>query len=185
MNRIVEKVDDISSLTDFYCGVKSMDTFIHSKYNGLNDFVTHGLTNLWIVRECDEVIGFFALSKSALILNSFDIRNLEDETNSNDIFELRESFPALKIDYLAIREDLKFKGLGSDLLLTICDGAKSDRFSATMFIIVDALDTPEYSAVEFYNKNYFKESEYGLVKNQNKQIYGDKVDTKLMYLPLF
>lgn len=33
MNRIVEKVDDISPLTDFYCGVKSMDTFIHSKSN--------------------------------------------------------------------------------------------------------------------------------------------------------
>lgn len=54
-----------------------------------------------------------------------------------------------------------------------------------MFIIVDALDIEEYSAVNFYKKNYFKYSEYGIVKNQNKRLYGERTDTRLMYLPLF
>lgn len=185
MNRVIENVDNTEMLSDFHCGIPSMDDFIHKKRNGLNDFVIHGLTSLWIIREADQVIGFFALSKSALILNSIDVREIEGSGSEKDIFELRESFPAIKIDYLAVSIDHKSNRLGSEILSIIREGAIRDKFSASMFIIVEALDTPDYSAVGFYRKNFFRESEYGLVKKQSKRIYGERIDTSLMYLPLF
>lgn len=185
MNRVIENVDNAELLHNFHCGIPSMDDFIHKKKNGLNDFVIHGLTSLWIIREGDQVIGFFALSKSALILNSIDVREMEENGSEKDFFELRESFPAIKIDYLAVSDHHRSNRLGSEILSIIREGTIRDKFSASMFIIVEALDTPEYSAVEFYRKNYFRESEYGLVKKQSKRIYGERVDTSLMYLPLF
>lgn len=53
MNRVIENVDNTSSLSDFYCGVLSMDEFIHKKHEGLNDFVVNGLTSLWVIKEND------------------------------------------------------------------------------------------------------------------------------------
>ena len=64
----------------------------------------------------------------------------------------------------------------------IVDYAAKDQLSATKFITVEALDTPEYSAVKFY-KNYcdFEFSEVGRVKNQFKMCNGVMPTTHRMY----
>lgn len=182
---IVERAENVSVLSDFFCGIKQMDDFIH-QHDGLKLYVESKLTNLWIIRRESLIIGIFALSKSSLILNSYDVRDVKTENSENleTIFEQVESFPALKIDYLAIRNDFRGKRIGSEVVGLIREKILDDRLSATMFIIVEAYDTMSYSSVGFYRKNYFKESEYGLVKNQNKRREGKLVDTKLMYLPL-
>lgn len=95
-----------------------------------------------------------------------------------------ESFPALKIDYIAIQEGHRKMGLGSDILSLIREKALEDEFSATSFIIVEAYDSPSYSSVRFYLKNCFRQSDYGLVKAQNKSREGITGDTCLLYLPL-
>lgn len=181
----VERTEDVSVLFDFYCGIEEMDKFIHS-YEGLKLFVESKLTNLWLIRQEKSIVGLFALSKSSLILNSYDIRNVRARTPQamESLFEQIDSFPALKIDYIAIQKDFRKRGTGSDVLGLIRDEAINDKLSSTLFIIVEAFDTELYSSVGFYKKNYFKESEYGMVKNQNKSREGISVDTKLMYLPL-
>lgn len=183
---IVERVDNISSLADFYCGIDQMDNFIHAQ-NGLELFVESKLTNLWIIRQGSIVIGFFALSKSSLILNTYDIRNVQSDSSIplKSLFEQIQSYPALKIDYIAIQKNLRSRKIGSRILGLIREKALSDELSSTLFIIVEAFDVASYSSVGFYKKNYFKESEYGIVQNQNKSRDGISVDTKLMYLPLF
>ena len=62
------------------------------------------------------------------------------------------------------------------------DFAAKDRLSATKFITVEALDTPEYSAVNFY-KNHcdFEFSEVGKLRNQNKIYNGEMPTTQRMY----
>jgi len=48
-NLDIVRVDDTSALTDFKCGVKSMDDFIHDRENGLAKFIRLRLSNLWVV----------------------------------------------------------------------------------------------------------------------------------------
>lgn len=92
----IERALNVSALASFFCGVKSMDRFIHDEHNGLGKYVENGLTNLWIVRQDGLICGFYALSKSSLIINSEDIRNLSRKEEGYYWFDLESSFPSVK-----------------------------------------------------------------------------------------
>ena len=107
----IERAADTSALSDFWCGVKSMDDFIHDTEKGLAKFIQLRLSNLWIVFEGDKAVAFFALSKDALMLNSEDRRNIERKEQNTialpnpddaDKFWDKEKYPAIEIDYLAV-----------------------------------------------------------------------------------
>lgn len=183
----LERTDDVSVLSNFFCGIAYMDNFIHND-DGLKLFVEARLTNLWIVRQENDIIGFFALSKGSLVLSTQDICDVKSESNLSfqSLIKDVDSCPALRIDYLAIRKDYRGRGIGSGILDAIRQATLEDKLSSTLFLIVDAYDTNSYSSVGFYRKNFFKMSDYGLTKNQNKMLWqGINPDTKLMYLPLF
>lgn len=186
----IKRADNTSALSDFRCGVKSMDDFIHDKKNGLAKFIEYGLSNLWLVYEGEKVVAFFALSKDVLILNTNDAHNiLEDENLSSLLPQENETkfwdhdkFPAIEIDYLAVCEEKRNKHLGTALVNKIVDFAAQDSLSATKFITVEALDTNEYSAVKFYKEHCdFELSDYGIVQNENKVRDGERPTTRLMY----
>lgn len=188
----IKRVDNASALSNFNCGIKSMDDFIHNKDYGLPKFIEYGLSNLWIVYENNNVVAFFSLSKDILILNSEDIRQIGNDKSMSlvlppqdeDKFWEQEKYPAIEIDYLAvcerIRKDTKYH-LGTFIIEFIAKRAIEDQLSATMFLTVEALDSRDYSATEFYKKCGFEYSEHGLVQNQNKINSGDKPTTKRMY----
>lgn len=164
-----------------------MDKFIHDPKFGLELYVKAGLTNLWVVLKQRQAVAFFALSKSSLILNSIDLMDIKAKgTNPiEELYDTVDAFPSIKIDYFAVEHNHQSEGLGSALINLIREKAISDELSSTLFLTVDAFHTSDYSAVPFYKKNYFIESEYGIVKNQNKMREGISVDTRLLYLPLF
>ena len=81
----IERAADTSALSNFRCGVKSMDDFIHNKRNGLGKFIQLRPSNLWIVYEDETAVAFFALSKDALMLNSEDRRNMEHKEQNTNI----------------------------------------------------------------------------------------------------
>lgn len=192
----IRRAGNTSALQSFYCGVKSMDDFIHDKDNGLAKFIDLGVSNLWLVYKSgsEKVIAFFALSKDALVLNSEDKRNIEghpgkpDSLVSPDNWERfwdEEKYPAIELDYFAVCKELRDKKdihLGSFLIDEICRMSHSDVLSATKFITVEALDTPEYSAVNFYKKCDFQFSEKA--RNQamfNSSMTGERPTTQRMY----
>jgi len=137
-------------------------------------------------------VAFFSLSKDTLILNSEDIRQIGNNKAISSVppsqdegkFWEQEKYPAIEIDYLAvcerIRKDPKYH-LGTFIIEFIAKRAIEDQLSATMFLTVEALDTRDYSAIEFYTKCGFEYSEHGLVKNQNKIVNGEIPTTKRMY----
>lgn len=190
------RAEDTSALHGFYCGVKSMDDFIHDKTNGLAKFIALGVSNLWLVYNggTDKVVAFFALSKDALVLNNEDKRNIESYPGKpNTIvssenwarFWDEEKYPAIEIDYFAVCKELRDKKeihLGTFLIDEICRMSHSDILSATKFLTVEALDTPEYSAVRFYQKCDFQFSEKA--RNQaffNASMTGERATTQRMY----
>lgn len=190
----IERAADTSALSNFRCGVKSMDDFIHNKRNGLGKFIQLRLSNLWIVYEDETAVAFFALSKDALMLNSEDRRNMEHkEQNTNilpsnsddaDKFWEKEKYPAIEIDYFAVckeKRENQNDHLGTYIIEEICRMVEADIFSATMFLTVEALDTKEYSAVDFYRKCDFEFSDIAQNKYYYESMHGNQPITRRMY----
>lgn len=183
--RIV-RTDDTGVLTSFYCGIQDMDAFIHDDIKGLKHYIDLGLTNLWVVYKEDLPVAFFALSKSALILNYYDREELERNNAyiDDDIYKTKDSYPAIEIDYLAVDKRYRKEGIGQDILALISERAAQDDFSATLFLTVNSLHTQAYSAVSFYSKCGFKESEYGKIRSYNNEFNDTTPTTMLMYKPI-
>lgn len=193
----LKRADDTSALISFYCGVKSMDDFIHDRAEGLEKHIRLHLSNLWLVYEENEVVAFFALSKDALVLNNEDRKNV-DEANRKSGTQLAEEddeyfwgsdkFSAIEIDYLAVCEDKRTaRGdhLGTLLINIISQKAMADALSSTLFLTVEALDSAEYSAVDFYKSCGFNFSDKAL--NQYRYevtMNGHRPLTRRMYKPL-
>lgn len=183
---------DASLLEQFWCGVESMDNFIHDRENGLEKFISLHLSNLWLVYEGLKIVAFFALSKDALMLNTDDKHTLIEEgqrhedmpSGDEDKFWSKEKFPAIEIDYLAVckekREDPD-EHLGKFIVNAIAQKALKDDLSATLFVTVEALDTKEYSAVQFYRKCDFKFSEVAQNRYYYAQKYGETPTTRRMF----
>ena len=189
----IRRADDTSALFDFRCGVQSMDDFIHDSENGLAIFIKLRLSNLWIVFEKDKAVAFFALSKDALILNHSDRQTIErDKEKANalaapedaDKLWEKEKYPAIEIDYLAVCKEKREEAgehLGTAIIQKIAQFAANDKLSATMFLTVEALDTKEYSAVEFYRNCDFEFSEVAQNKYNYELMYGNQPTTRRMY----
>ena len=189
----IRRADDTSALFDFRCGVQSMDDFIHDPDNGLAKFIKLRLSNLWIVFEKDKAVAFFALSKDALILNHSDRQTIErDKEKANalaapedaDKLWEKEKYPAIEIDYLAVCKEKREEAgdhLGTAIIQKIAQFAANDKLSATMFLTVEALDTKEYSAVEFYRNCDFEFSEVAQNKYNYELMFGNQPTTRRMY----
>lgn len=187
------RADDTSALSDFRCGVPSMDNFIHDRENGLAKFIKLRLSNLWVVLEDGKAVAFFALSKDALMLNNEDRRNIESKERNAaalpspddaDKFWNKEKYPAYEIDYLAVckeKRDNPDEHLGTYIIEEISKMAETDFFSATMFLTVEALDTREYSAVQFYRHCDFEFSEVAQNKYNYDAMFGNQPTTRRMY----
>ena len=189
----IKRAEDTSALKDFVCGVPSMDSFIQDQENGLSKFIKLRLSNLWIVYEGDKIVAFFALSKDAIILNNEDRRNIESNTShqgaiaapeDEDMFWGKEKYPAIEIDYFAVckeKRELNSDHLGTYIINLIAQKALLDPFSSTLFLTVDALDTKEYSAVDFYRSCDFEYSDVAQNKYNYDSMYGNQPTTRRMY----
>ena len=184
---IVERVDNTSTLSNFYCGIKAMDDFIHDSKNGLLKYIQAHLTNLWIIRKNQETIALFSLSKNSVVINTWDKENLKMNAVDivDDFFYTKSNYPSVEIDYLAIKEPYRKKGLGEYILALILAKVREDKLSATLFLSLDAYDSKEYSSVAFYKKCGFLINEYGLLINQNKVRNGEVPLTVRIFKPIW
>ena len=188
----IKRADDISALFNFRCGVKAMDDFIHDKEKGLAKYIELKLSKLWLVYEGEEVVAFFALSKDALVLNSQDRNIIEKDKNKSsalpakeeNVFWEQEKYPAIEIDYLAVREDKRTENncnLGSTIIESIAHIAANDNLTSTLFLTVEALHTDYYSTIGFYKKCNFAYSEKDMDNYEYNKRYGTTFTTRRMY----
>ncbi len=130
----------------------------------------------YVVRYQDEVVAVFALSFDSLDLDADDKEELETgisstgtpdvDWNYKDTFYAKPRYPALDIAYLAVQKRWRGQGVGSLLINTIAEQARSQTFAGCQFLTVDALATSEYSAVGFYSR-------CGFTPNEVKKPYKD------------
>ena len=179
---VIEHVDDTSAFHNFYCGVSSMDQFIHG---ALEQSVKNHFCQLYSVTIDGEVVALFSLTFDSLTLD-FDDKEELQITGSVHVPELYEEvfwdkqhYPALEISYLAVREDFRCRGLGKEIIEIIADKAASQQIGGCQFLTVEAYreHSPEssYSAIGFYHKVNFAPCEYPNPYN----------DTLRMFRPLY
>lgn len=135
-----ERTDDMSVLSDFYCGVKEMDEYIHNrlqaKINRMQELESY------VVREEGNIVGMTAIREKPLEVRTSD--------------GTRFSIDALEIEYLAVREDLRETGIGESIVQWIDDKARNEHPDCK-YLSVNALVDPDYgyTAVPFYEKCRF------------------------------
>ena len=190
----IEKTTDTSVLCDFYCGVQGLDDLFHS--SRFQNMVAYHLTNLYTVYMRGELVGLFSISSNNLILNSTDFDFMKmgsvpkpDIDIHDESFWERDSYPAVEIDYLAVRKEYR-KGyrkssdvkVGMLLMDAIIDMVENDNKAAAMSLVVDALCTREDNSVGFYQKCGFVPSERAREQAQWNNSFTDVVPaTQRMY----
>ena len=135
-----ERTDDMSVLSDFYCGIDEMDRFIHSRLQDKVDEMPE--LESYIIREDGDIVAMTAIREKPLEIRKSD--------------GTRFSIDALEIEYLAVRKDLRETGIGELVVKWIDEKARKEH-AHCRYLSVNALVDPDYgySAVPFYEKCSF------------------------------
>lgn len=161
---VIEKLDDFSRLSNFFCGIAQMDNFIHENLKICND--NHYCTTFVVIENgSNEIVALFSLSFDSVNLGAYDFEDINNGASGTDMmdvdenyrvtFERKYTYPALEITYLAVRKDRRGQKIGIDLVYEIAERAKKQNIAGCLFLTVNALHTKEYSAVGFYEKCKF------------------------------
>ena len=172
----VTEETDVSILADFYCGLPTMDDYIHG--GGLQRHISAHECKFSVVRSAEDgIVAMFVISKGQLFLDEDCKDDLEmkfpgigEEPIVAEYWKTG-CFPSLEIDYLAVRQDCRQseRHVGSWVIRKIMSYAP--EYGNPLFLSVAAYSTREYSAVPFYHHNGFWSAEF---PNMN-------IDTLRMY----
>lgn len=152
-----ERTTDASVLSDFFCGINSMDEYIHEE---LQDYVSMGNCKMYIVREDNDIVAMFCLDNSTLMLSDATRENMRKgvkpcplgTSDPDSPFWYRPSFDAVEISYLAVTQSRQRQHIGWFIIEEImAKVSQSDEYNCH-FVIVRALKEKDYSAVPFYKK---------------------------------
>lgn len=161
---LIERAKEFDSLQSFVSGNQQMDDFLH---NHLKDCDLSHFCAVYYVRDGQwkNIIAVFALSFDSVTLNEDDFDDMrigaagtglpQMSENFRERFEQKYSYPALEINYLAVAQQYHGAHIGSDLIDLIDGMAKQQRLAGCVFLTVNALHTPAYSARGFYERNGF------------------------------
>lgn len=134
MTRIWEQRELLSErhdLSDFRCGEEAIDTWVQQK---CARYVAAGMCTAWVCPDEDgRVLGLFTLSTSS-------IRSTELSSNDRSGFAAMPH-PAILLGQIALRDELRGRGLGTLLLLeALAQCVEAALTVGTRFIVLDALN---------------------------------------------
>lgn len=168
-----ERIENVSVLEGFNCGLDVMDRFIHS---GLQWCMDYHYCVVYAIKNTENIVAIVALGCDKLELSSDDKEELQTgifptpEINYNyqGTFWAKSSYPAIEIVYLAVRKDKRHLGIGEYIIEAIAQRALDSRFNMAgcQFLTVEAYNKGNDSAVGFYNRCDFIAAE---LPNPNKE----------------
>lgn len=152
-----ERTTDASALSDFFCGIQSMDDYIHKE---LQDYVSMGNCEMYIVREDNDVIAMFCLDNNSLMLSDTTKENMKKgvkpcplgTSDPDSLFWYKPSFDAVEITYLAVTVSRQRQHIGWFIIEQIMNRVCVSGEYNCDFVTVRALKEKDYSAVPFYKK---------------------------------
>ena len=169
-----ERIDEASVLSGFYCGILSMDVFIHEK---LQEYLNQADCAAYVIKAGNEIVAMLCLGSDTLILDDDD----KDEMKSGIIpkpdvalksqqFLAEKEFPAIEITYLAVDQKWRGQGIGEYIISQVEKKVQRDNPECE-FLTVEAYKTVGYSAVGFYLKCSFTPAETPLGYKDTLRMY--------------
>ena len=127
---IIERAFDIDALSSFFCGVREIDQLIHKKEGGLLSFISEVPCEFYVMRYGDSPIAIFVFSNRMI--------SIQDER-----------YNSLEIDFIAVREDWRRKGIGTKIIDLAEQSAREADFP---FLTTASFINKRYDASGFYEK---------------------------------
>lgn len=150
----LERLNENDNLSSFFCGEKDIDNCIHGSF--FEEVNTYN-ANAFKLTGDNELIAIFAIGKYFLSLDADEIEysnmllpegsKLDENLNQLEV-------ESMEIFFLAVNENLRYKGYGSSCLETILDMTRTN-FPRIRFLSLDS----HKKAVDFYLKNDFVKAE--------------------------
>lgn len=139
-NLVYERTDDISVLSNFYCGIPEMDYFIHNELE--KRLRVDEKLDFFLVKRVNDVVALVAVKQSYVEFN---------------IQTGKQTIDSLEIEYLAVRKDKQKNHIGTQIIDWI-ENNMEHFFSGTHIISVRAYRDfdMDYSAVPFYKSCGFR-----------------------------
>lgn len=136
-----ERTEDASVLSDFFCGIDEMDSFIHNSLQ--NRLKRNDGLYLYIVREGANIVALIALKESSI----------EIRLDKERMF----SVVSLEIEYLAVERAQQRKHIGKQILAWV-ENEIVPTYANSKYITVRAFQNRDidYSAVPFYESCGFR-----------------------------
>lgn len=128
---IYERTDDMTVLSDFYCGIQDMDIFIH---NNLQEAILREGLISYLVKYEDEILAVFSICDNVL----------KTKRTSGEVV----NYSTIEIEYLAVRDIYRNKGIGRAIIEHIVSNYMYGKKLLTVSAYID-IDT-KYSAEPFY-----------------------------------
>ena len=159
MSQISEPLNSAHKKSDFTCGKKILDSYIHKQ---ANQDVKRKLSACFVINETETnlIKGYYTLSNNSIPLE------LVPNQIRKKLPRSYESIPTTLLGRLAI--DNKFQGQGIGKLILIDALKRSYEISKTIGSFAVVVDPIDQDAENFYNK-------YGFIKLP---------DSKKMFLPM-
>lgn len=161
---LIEVAEEYDSLKSFESGNAQMDDFIHDYLSACSQ--SHFCITYYVrLVPNGDVVALFSLSNDSVDLSEDDFDDMRIgaagtelpliENSFRERFEQKCTYPSLEITYLAVSKKYQNLRIGSTLIEFIANVARNQKVSGCVFLTVNALHTPSYSAVSFYEKNHF------------------------------
>lgn len=132
-----------------------MDLFIH---DGLEYILQEPKYNFYtVVDDSNVIVAMFVYSEGKVLREKNEYLEIIEDGSPHATFENgcvidRICYDTLEIDYLAVQEEYRNRGIGSTIISQLALLAKK---KGKHFLTVDAFHEEGYSAIPFYEKNQF------------------------------
>lgn len=159
-----ERLTDASELCDFYCGVDTMDTFLHGDFQ---DYLFLGICQAYVVKENDVVIAMYSLDKFDVFISDEVKLKMQDGVKPIPQDALDPCNPywrlplidSVEITYLAVAKNRQHEHIGSFIIEKIVKDLLRDEKCKSPLLTVRAYKSMTYTAVPFYEKCGFYPTE--------------------------
>lgn len=161
---IFERVTDASILSNFLCGIDSMDNFIHSE---LQDYLLMGSCQMYVIRDGEDIVAMYCLDQHNLCLSEIVKEKMQDGSKpspqdapyADNPYWFKSFFDAVEITYLAVASSRQHQHIGSFIVERIMEQVAQNPDIHCDFVTVRALKHDDYTAVPFYRKCGFYPAE--------------------------
>lgn len=158
MRLFFRKQTSTKVLSEFYCGVGTIDEFIHGNLKFVLDDDMYSFYTVHF--ETGELVAMFITSPGAILRKKGAKLKIEETGTLHTTFDDGEfhdmiRYDTLELEYLAVQEeyrDNKKDRIGSKIIEELTAQARNE---GKYFITVGAYHESGYSAVPFYEKNQF------------------------------